>query len=270
MRSDEYRRFTESLLASLEADRRVVGLVALGSMADRDYEPDEWSDHDFFVVTRPGEQEALRGNLSWLPRSDEIALAFRETDHGLKVLYADGHLLEFAVFDLDELRLAPVNRYRVLLDGGGVGGRMDEVAGTRVGSPPREDERFHFGQLLTHVLIGVGRHRRGEAMSGAFFVKGLAVRDLIVLVERVVQSERSSLLDDLDPLRRFDLVYPGIAVELEALLLMETVKAADGLLELARRELDCCRICPGTPSTWSGSDSRSVCKTALTGERVFV
>jgi hypothetical protein len=205
MRSDEYRRFTESLLASLEADRRVVGLVALGSMADRDYEPDEWSDHDFFVVTRPGEQEALRGNLSWLPRSDEIALAFRETDHGLKVLYADGHLLEFA--------------------------------GTRVGSPPREDERFHFGQLLTHVLIGVGRHRRGEAMSGAFFVKGLAVRDLIVLVERVVQSERSSLLDDLDPLRRFDLVYPGIAVELEALLLMETVKAADGLLELARREL---------------------------------
>jgi hypothetical protein len=26
----------------------VLGLVAVGSMAARDYEPDEWSDHDFF------------------------------------------------------------------------------------------------------------------------------------------------------------------------------------------------------------------------------
>src|SRR5215213_11092970 len=29
-------------------------------MAERDYAPDEWSDRDFFVVTRPGDQEALR------------------------------------------------------------------------------------------------------------------------------------------------------------------------------------------------------------------
>jgi len=40
----------------------------------------------------------------------------RETAHGLKVLYDDGHLLEFAVFDEAELPLARVNDYRVLLD----------------------------------------------------------------------------------------------------------------------------------------------------------
>jgi hypothetical protein len=77
-------------------------------MADRDYAPDEWSDHDFFVITPPGGQEALREDLSWLPRADRVALSFRETGHGLVVLYDDGHLLEFAVFELDELALAAI------------------------------------------------------------------------------------------------------------------------------------------------------------------
>jgi hypothetical protein len=239
VRAGEYGRFTDSLVASLETDSRVVGLVALGSMACRDYDPDEWSDHDFFVVTRPGEQERFREELSWLPHAGEIALAFRETEHGLKILYESGHLLEFAVFDLDELRLAPVDRRRVLLDRGGVAERMEAVVAARVlaGSPPREDERFHFGQLVTHVLVGTGRHFRGEKVSGAYFVKGLAVRDLVVLVERAVPSEQASLLDELDPLRRFDLAYPELARELDGLLLTGTVEAANGLLALAEREL---------------------------------
>lgn len=65
----DYRAFTQALAGGLKADARVVGLVAVGSMAERDYAPDEWSDHDFFVLTRPGEQEAFRSDLSWLPRA---------------------------------------------------------------------------------------------------------------------------------------------------------------------------------------------------------
>ena len=57
---DAYAAFTEALRARLEADPRVVGLVALGSMARRDYEPDRWSDHDFFVITRAAEAVARR------------------------------------------------------------------------------------------------------------------------------------------------------------------------------------------------------------------
>ena len=110
MDPDAYRAFTEELRARLAGDARVVGLVAVGSMADRDDGPDEWSDHDFFVITRTGEQEALRVDLGWLPDGDRVALAFRETEHGLMVVYDDGHLLEFAVFDLDEIALAGVNR----------------------------------------------------------------------------------------------------------------------------------------------------------------
>lgn len=239
MKIDAYRAFTGELTERLERDERVTGLVALGSMAERDYGPDEWSDHDFFVVTRAGEQEALRTELSWLPRAGRIALSFRETDHGMKVVYDDGHLLEFAVFDLAELGLARVNRYRVLLDRGGVVERMEAVRAATAGATrnPREDARFHFGQLLTNALVGAGRHMRGEAMSGAFFVKSSAVRHLLVLVATAVPAERASVLDDLDPFRRFDFVYPEIAREVDALLVAPTVEAALGLLDVASRHV---------------------------------
>ena len=70
MQPDEYRAFTRELTERLQRDERAIGLVAVGSMADRDYAPDEWSDHDFFVITPPGGQEELRNDLSWLPRVD--------------------------------------------------------------------------------------------------------------------------------------------------------------------------------------------------------
>src|SRR3954454_9873686 len=101
MQADEYRAFTRDLAERLRADERAIGLVAVGSMADRDYAPDEWSDHDFFVVAVQGQQEALRSDLSWLPRRERVALSFRETEHGVTIVYDDGHLLEFAVFDLE-------------------------------------------------------------------------------------------------------------------------------------------------------------------------
>jgi hypothetical protein len=206
-------------------------------MADRDYAPDEWSDHDFFVVTRAGEQEQLRLDLSWLPRESEVALAFRETSHGLKVLYGDGHLLEFAVFDLDDVGLARVNRYRVLLDRGGLAERMDDVARTsgEVGQAA-EPAEIAFGMFLTNVLVGAGRHRRGERLSGSQFVKSLSVRWLLELLHSL-PAERSGLLDDLDPFRRFELVHPELGAELEAVLAEDTLAAANGLLELAEREL---------------------------------
>ena len=120
-------------------------------MADRDYAPDEWSDHDFFVITPPGGQEELRNDLSWLPcRRSHRALG-TETDHGLIVIYDDGHLLEFAVFDLEEIALAGVNRYRVLLDRGGVEERVEHVAVT---PRPQRDDLFLFGKTL------IGRARR--------------------------------------------------------------------------------------------------------------
>lgn len=233
-----YQAFTTELTRAADADGRFRGLVALGSMAERDYPPDDFSDHDFFVIAWPGHAETLRQERGWLPRAQDIALAFRETAHGLKVVYRDGHLLEFAVFDLEELSYARVNRYRVLVDKGGVTERMDERARDTTAELQRtgSDDAWLFGQWLTQVLVGMGRHARGEGLSGRARLDD-AVRLFCVLLARHVPSPAASLLDGLDPVRRVERVYPTTGVELSRALEGDTRTLALTLLRLAEREL---------------------------------
>ena len=234
MEPAEYARFTGRLRAALEADPRVVGLVALGSMAGAGTAPDAFSDHDFFVITTPGAQEPFRTDLSWLPEGDRVVLSHRETEHGLKVLLDDAHLLELAVFDLDELGVARANRYAVLLDRGGVAERMADVAAKRDASP---DDPWLAGQLLGNLLVGAGRAARGELLSARLFVAGHAARHLLTLLARHVPPEAPALLDDLDPFRRFERAYPGLGSALNGALARPPLEAALALLELADAEV---------------------------------
>jgi hypothetical protein len=236
VRIEDFRVFKHELAERLAGDERVLGLVFVGSAAERDYAPDEWSDHDFFVITRPGDQEAFRTDPWWVPRPDELVLWFRETEHGVQALYGDGHLLEFAVFDLEEIALAGADRYRVVLDRGGVEERM-AAAAAESAARPRPEPLHSFGKLVTTAYVGAGRHRRGEVLSGAFFVKDLAVRHFVALVVAHVPSERSDALDRLDTLRRFEVAYPQLGRELGALQRLPGDEAAVDLLRLAEREL---------------------------------
>lgn len=237
MTRGEYDRFTARLRERLAADERVVGLVALGSMSGEPPEPDAWSDHDFFVVTRPGLQEALRADLGWLPDADAIALAFRETAHGLKVLTRAGHLLEFAVFSPDELAVARVNRFRTLLDRGDVEERMRGLRTRTAAEAERQraDAGWLAGQLVTGLLVGAGRYARGERLAGRAAVQAAAAR-LVELLERT-RLVGSAALDSLDPLRRFERADPRLGAELDEALGRPPPEAALRLLRLARREL---------------------------------
>jgi hypothetical protein len=245
--SDDYRAFTAELRARLAGDERVVGLVAVGSMAARDYEPDAWSDHDFFVITQPGEQEVLRRDLAWLPDRTRVALSFRETDHGLKVIYDNGHMVEFAVFDLDEIALAGVNRYRVLLDRGGV---EERTASVETQGRPRQSDEFLFGMTVAAALVAAGRARRGELLSAAFFVTW-TLKHLTALLARAVPSAQASILDELDSLRRFERAYPQLGAELAGIVRLAPDEAAVALLAVADRELR-----PRRPDlAWHGFDA---------------
>jgi hypothetical protein len=237
MDRDAYGRFSERLRERLAADERVLGLVALGSMSGEP-PPDRWSDHDFFVISRPGEQERMRTELSWLPDGGEIVLAYRETAHGVKVLYRDAHLLEFAVFDPDELSVARVNRFRVLLDRGGIAERMRALRARTEGdlADRRPDPRWLAGQMLTALLVGAGRHRRGERVAGRGLVQA-AANHLAQLLASAVPSESAGALDTLDPLRRFEQAYPRLGRELDEALGRPPVEAALHLLRIALREL---------------------------------
>jgi hypothetical protein len=233
VQADEYLAFTGELTERLRRDERAIGLVAVGSMAGRDYTPDEWSDHDFFVITRPGGQEQLRTDLSWLARRSEVALSFRETEHGLIVFYRDGHMIEFAVFDLEEIALAGVNRYRVLFDRGGVAERVEHVAAS---PQPPPDDVFSFGKTLSLALVASGRGLRGETLSAASFVR-MATTQLSRLLARTLPSANASILDNLDPLRRFERAYPELGAELAAIVRLDPADGGAALLDLLEREL---------------------------------
>jgi hypothetical protein len=229
----EYRTFTHQLTERLRRDRRAIGLVAVGSMADRDYAPDEWSDHDFFVITPAGGQEELRNDLSWLPDSDRIALSVRETEHGLIVIYDDGHMLEFAVFDLEEIAVAGLNRYRVLFDRGGVEERVEHVAASP--RPPRDD-LFLFGKTVVAALVAAGRGRRGETLSAAFMLTW-ATTYLNRLLIGTLPTANASILDGFDSLRRFERAYPELGAELAAIVRLDPADGGAALLDLLEREL---------------------------------
>lgn len=243
-----FSAYTDSLSRSVAAEPRVIGLVALGSMSGEGLPPDDYSDHDFFVVAEPGAQEGLREDLSWLPGAERAVLVHRETAHGLKVVLPDGHLLEFAVFDLGELLVARANRYRVLLDRGGVAARMAQVAAKPAEAPA---DRWLAGQLLGNLLVGGGRAARGELLSARLFVAGHAAGHLLRLLSRHVPRESAVPLDDLDPFRRVERAWPLLGVELNAALALPPLDGAIALLDLAGRELGP-RV-PGWPAPAAGA-----------------
>jgi hypothetical protein len=244
MQADDYQRFGDRLQAGLALDNRVLGLVALGSMSGEPPLADNFSDHDFFVLSVPGAQEEMRTNLSWLPEAGQIALSYRETAHGVKAIYRSGHLIEFAIFDLQELELARVNRYRVLIDGSGhdVRGHVEERMRALRERTARENEsrlpglQWLAGQFITELLIGASRFLRGEKLAGRARVQE-AVRDLLQLIARTVPAANEGALDSLDPLRRFEQVHPGLAAQIDLALAQPPPAAALLLLSLARREL---------------------------------
>lgn len=217
----------------------VVGLIACGSMAQEDYQPDPWSDHDFLLIVEKGSQEHFRTDLSWLPGARGLLYSFRETQHGVKAVLDSGHLLEFAVFDPDELHLAKVNRARVLFDRGGIHERLAQVrAETRTwitSHAPSDD--YLKGQFLANLLVGWGRYSRGEVLSGSTYICRHSLQHLITLLHRHVATPRADLIDNLDPLRRFEQMYPALGEKFAALLRQPPADQIQGLLQTALAQL---------------------------------
>ena len=168
MEPREYDAFTDELQQSLARDDRVIGLIAVGSMAGLDTKPDRWSDHDFWLIVKPQTQEYFRANTTWLPDAPNIVFQFRETEHGVKILYNSGHLLEYAVFDEREIHLAKANRYRILIDRAGISLLMNQIKEATHTEWP--EDIYLIGQIFTNILVASCRWNRGEKLSGRAFL----------------------------------------------------------------------------------------------------
>jgi lincosamide nucleotidyltransferase len=239
MNAHDYQTFTDTLQRTLERDPRVIGLMVAGSMASLSHRPDEWSDHDFWLIVEPDAQAWFHSHNEWLPDSDQIVLWFRESHGGFKAVYRNGHLLEFAVSDREMLRQAKVNDYRLLIDRDDLAADLarlhaettaefEQIAG---------DDLCLLGQFLTNLLVGVGRYRRGEQLSARLFIAGWSLYALLRLLPKHIPTEHPEALDNLDPLRRVEVAYPEIGTEINRLVRLDPDKAAIGLLDLANHLL---------------------------------
>ena len=233
---DRFIRFGARLRDNLVARADVQGLVFMGSTAARE-RVDEWSDHDFAVVTVDGAEERLRGDPSWLPDSADIALILREEHDGFKVVYDDGHLLEFGVTSLAGLESWHANAYEVVLDRGGVAETFARVAARpKPGQSARADREF--GLFVAVLLVGVGRCRRGEVLVASQLVRTVAVGHLLTAWRLARPASAGYRLDDLDPFRRFEQVYPTAGRAIADALERDVESAARTLLALAESEFD--------------------------------
>ena len=124
---DRFESYLDELLASCSENPAITGLVLMGSTADRS-RVDEWSDHDFAVVTDTERVEELRGDLSWLPRHARIVASVREHHDGFKAIYDDGAVIEFAVTDLSGLSTFFANDWEVVYGGAPVRGHLGWLA----------------------------------------------------------------------------------------------------------------------------------------------
>lgn len=230
-----FEQFSSELLASVQEQPGVIGLVFMGSTADR-ARLDEWSDHDFAVVTEPGAQAALKADLAWLPRFERLVLSAVDPEEGFKAYYDDGHVLEFDIASLEELATWEADDYEVVLDRGGVAEVMRAIAGKEKPGE-RADADRDIRIFLTLLLVGVGRHRRGEVIMAGAAVRSAAVSRLVAVWRERKPSAHPEALDSLEARRRFELAYREAGVAIGRALETDVETAARTLLDLAEREL---------------------------------
>ncbi len=228
-----YEEFTQTLLERLAGEESVLGLVALGSMADPTRR-DQWSDHDFWIITQSGAQERFLGDLAWLPHAPDIILPFRQGTQYYTVLYRNGHSIEFAVFDRVQMQHGKTERYRVLFDKANIAADMQQIHAQTLTAIRTEQSAMSDPVLLNYfflqLLVGVQRHLRGEFLSSQKSIFFSAVNNLLDLIQRYLAPQNPAMGDQFDIRRHFEQVYPSLAEELHACLGLAGPAAALGLL----------------------------------------
>lgn len=216
MDPQRHERFTRDLIGWAQDSAHVVALVGVGSTAGSRRHPDRWSDHDILVVTQPGAAEQIRRSRTWLPDHERIVLAFNEPDHGLTAIYDDGHLIEAAVAEIDDLGWFRADAFHVLVDDAEVTSTLEALTGAADETARSATSTLTaYHALLKELVIVVTRVGRGERLSATQHLHGVALPHLLTLLRSCVTPRPTVGVDPYDPTRRFESAYPDIAEHLE-------------------------------------------------------
>ncbi len=244
MHPDAFEAFSARLADGVRAHPDIIGLALLGSAADTGaHRRDEWSDHDFFAITRPGRGRVVRPDLSWLPDQDRLVLTAREGEIGFAAVYDDGHVLEFAFSDAAELTGALAGDATVVVDDAAATthaliAASRERAAAADAFDPAEDARL----VLVKLLVGVGRARRGEVLVAGELVRQWAVKHLVRAIRGRFSERSTSSRDEIDPIRRFEADFPREATRIAEALAAPVEESARAVFAATRDILE-----PGWP-----------------------
>src|SRR4029453_797774 len=193
----------QRLQVSLANARGVVGLVVMGSTADTKVR-DQWSDHDFWIITETGAQEALVKDLSWLPDYRDILLVVTHRKHRRTVMYHNRHKVEFAVFDRNEAREGKIERYRILLDRDHIAEFIAAIHQLTLHEARTVEDAVE--NLCVLLWTACERYGRGELLSARQYVDGFAVNQLLSLYQITsrlnTEGMHSIHVDDWKPVPR--------------------------------------------------------------------
>ena len=206
-RLDEIRR-------SLEQSGHALALLGLGSVGLEVDRIDIYSDLDFFAVVEEGYKQAYIDSLGWLSDIHPIAYQFRNTDDGYKLLFADGIFCEFAVFELEELKIIPFAPGRIVWRRADIPDTLGQPTSNPI-PPSRRDKDWLQGEALTNIYVGLQRDKRGEKLSALRFIQSYAVDRLLELVE-YIDTPKEVHRDPFVNERRFEQRFPNLAPLLSA------------------------------------------------------
>ncbi len=236
----EYQQWLDETVTRLALEDAVIGVVAMGSTANRS-RTDEWSDHDIAIVVAEGSEAQFRGDVSWMANHESVVDVVTEHHGGCRALFADGHLVEWGVASLQDFATWYASDCAVLLDRGGV---SDVVAQIAVKPFPPSEGSFErdLSLFFMTILHGCGRLRRGETISANAIIRGAAVEHLVRAARATVPS-RSLDGDRLDSLRRVENAMPDFAAQLAECLVGDLEGTALALVDLVE-------------ACWAGADNR--------------
>lgn len=232
-----FEQYSRDLADAVRRHPELTGLALMGSTSDAGRRRrDEWSDHDFFAIVDEGRGAAVRPDISWLPDPERIVLSAREGEIGFAVVYDDGRVCEFALAELGELRGAVAGDATIVVDDD-VAAPLEKLV-TAAQVRARAEEEFDpvedLSLVFIKLLIGVGRTRRGEAISGGEFIRVWAIRHFVRAVRGRFDSPTRHSRDSIDATRRFERDHPAIARRLLEITAGPNEIAAHALFGLTR------------------------------------
>lgn len=204
----------EALLSRIvdfaECAADVRGLALIGSSVATDKPNDEYSDIDLVLATDA--PNPYYGGDEWAAAIGTVWTSFAESvpearHRERRILFEGGIDVDFVIIDLRDLESEPESLFiareictkemRVLVDKGGVGGRLAGLATDRR-EAAAPDERVYanlVGDYYFHLVWAAKKIARGEIWSAAQCVNGYLSQRLLTMIEWDERARRGNSYD---------------------------------------------------------------------------